>query len=162
MAFYPPYGQQPTNNFGVYPQQVPVYNQQPIIPQHQQMNNFAVPPVQQANVNGNSANKIYVTSLQDALARFSTPNTVMTYTTQDEKFEIEIFTDAQGKKTYQMFERIPCQENEKQNTSNNADMSQFALKSEIAEIQGEINKFKQFIKQYEKTQVEGNKGAKNE
>ena len=45
-------------------------------------------------------NKIFVTSLEDALGRYAEPNTLMVYRHQDEKFEYEIMTDAQGKKSY--------------------------------------------------------------
>jgi hypothetical protein len=45
-------------------------------------------------------NKVFVTSLEDALGRSAEPNTVIVYRHQDEKFEYEIFTDMQGKKTY--------------------------------------------------------------
>lgn len=45
-------------------------------------------------------NKIFVTSLEDALNRYAEPNTIMIYRHQDEKFEYEITTDAQGKKMY--------------------------------------------------------------
>lgn len=48
-------------------------------------------------------NKIFVTSLEDALNRYAEPNTVMVYRHQDEKFEYEIMTDAQGKKSYKTF-----------------------------------------------------------
>lgn len=45
-------------------------------------------------------NKIFVTSLEDALNRYAEPNTIMVYRHQDEKFEYEIMTDSQGKKSY--------------------------------------------------------------
>ena len=45
-------------------------------------------------------NKVFVTSLEDALNRYAEPNTIMVYRHQDEKFEYEIMTDMQGKKTY--------------------------------------------------------------
>ena len=45
-------------------------------------------------------NKVFVTSLEDALNRYAEPNTIMVYRHQDEKFEYEIMTDIQGKKTY--------------------------------------------------------------
>lgn len=45
-------------------------------------------------------NKVFVTSLEDALNRYAEPNTIMVYRHQDEKFEYEIMTDVQGKKTY--------------------------------------------------------------
>ena len=49
-------------------------------------------------------NKVFVTSLEDALSRYAEPNTIMIYRHQDEKFEYEIMTDAQGKKTYKTLE----------------------------------------------------------
>lgn len=45
-------------------------------------------------------NKVFVTSLEDALSRYAEPNTIMVYRHQDERFEYEIMTDMQGKKTY--------------------------------------------------------------
>lgn len=45
-------------------------------------------------------NKVFVTSLEDALNRYAEPNTIMVYRHQDEKFEYEIMTDMQGKKSY--------------------------------------------------------------
>lgn len=48
-------------------------------------------------------NKLYVTSLEDALNRYADPNTVMVYRHQDEQLEFEITTDAQGKKNYKTF-----------------------------------------------------------
>lgn len=49
-------------------------------------------------------NKIFVTSLEDALNRFAEPNTIIVYRHQDEKYEYEITTDSQGKKTYKTLE----------------------------------------------------------
>lgn len=49
-------------------------------------------------------NKIYVTSLEDALNRYAEPNTIMIYRNQDEKFEYEITTDSQGRKSYKTLE----------------------------------------------------------
>ena len=58
------------------------------------MNNFQSQPPQMRT------NKIFVTSLEDALNRYAEPNTIIVYRHQDEKFEYEIMTDSQGKKTY--------------------------------------------------------------
>ena len=58
------------------------------------MNNFQSQPPQMRT------NKIFVTSLEDALNRYAEPNTIIVYRHQDEKFEYEIMTDIQGKKTY--------------------------------------------------------------
>ena len=43
-------------------------------------------------------NKIYVTSLEDAMARYASPNSTMIYVLQDESILFEIYTDMQGKK----------------------------------------------------------------
>lgn len=45
------------------------------------------------------SNRIYVTSAEDALGRFASPNSIMVYTLQDETLQFEIATDAWGKKT---------------------------------------------------------------
>lgn len=114
-----PYAQannQPVMNNGVQPQMAaPQAAQQPI-----------------------SANKIYVTSLQDALSRFSSPNTTISYTTQDEKYEIEVFTDTQGKKTYQVFERKPYTPSEEK-TPAEQPAANYATKDDIAGIEKMFN-----------------------
>ena len=45
-----------------------------------------------------TTNKIYVTSLEDALQRYASPNSTMIYVLQDESMIFEVFTDMQGKK----------------------------------------------------------------
>jgi hypothetical protein len=45
-----------------------------------------------------TTNKIYVTSLEDALQRYASPNSTMIYVLQDESTIFEVFTDMQGKK----------------------------------------------------------------
>ena len=45
-----------------------------------------------------TTNKIYVTSLEDAMQRYAAPNSTMIYVLQDESMIFEIFTDLQGKK----------------------------------------------------------------
>lgn len=62
-----------------YQPQTPLYYQQPQ-PQ---------PPI---------TNKIYVTSAEDALSRFASPNTITVYFLQDESTIFEVSTDIQGKK----------------------------------------------------------------
>lgn len=74
------------------------YGQYPTYPQMQQapyMGNYQVQ--QPAPM---KTNKIFVTSLEDALSRYAEPNSVMVYRHQDEKMEFEVITDAQGKKNY--------------------------------------------------------------
>jgi hypothetical protein len=45
-----------------------------------------------------TTNKLYVTSLEDALQRYASPNSTMIYVLQDESMLFEVFTDLQGKK----------------------------------------------------------------
>lgn len=114
-----PYGQantQPIMNNGVQPQMTP--------PQ-------ATPQVV-------SANKIYVTTLQDALSRFSNPNTTISYTTQDEKYEIEVFTDGQGKKTYQVFERKPYTPSEEKAPAEQQANTSFVTKDDFAGLEKKL------------------------
>lgn len=99
-----------------YPQYLygyPSYTvQPPTAPQVPQVSQMQQPQIQSQNAQISQqpmwANKVYVTSLQDALSRFLSPNSSIVYTLQDEKTEIEVFADAQGKKTYQVYERKPC------------------------------------------------------
>ena len=45
-----------------------------------------------------TTNKIYVTSLEDAIQRYASPNSTMIYVLRDESVIFEIYTDIQGKK----------------------------------------------------------------
>ena len=57
-------------------------------------------PQQQSNTTQQQvSNRIYVTSAEDALGRFATPNSIMVYTLQDETLQFEVATDYWGKKT---------------------------------------------------------------
>ena len=64
------------------------------------MGNYQAQMAQQPQPMQMRTNKIFVTSLEDALNRYAEPNTIMVYRHQDEKFEYEIMTDSQGKKSY--------------------------------------------------------------
>lgn len=64
------------------------------------MGNFPPQMAQQPQPLQMRTNKIFVTSLEDALNRYAEPNTIMVYRHQDEKHEYEIMTDSQGKKSY--------------------------------------------------------------
>jgi hypothetical protein len=66
--------------------------------------NFQPQMAQQPQPAPMRTNKIYVTSLEDALNRYAEPNTIMIYRNQDEKFEYEIITDGQGRKSYKTLE----------------------------------------------------------
>lgn len=61
-----------------------------------------------------TTNKIYVTSLEDAMARYAGPNSTMIYVLQDESVIFEIYTDIQGKKVpkvRKLVEYVPEQAN---------------------------------------------------
>lgn len=63
------------------------YSQQPVVQQPPQIR----------------TNKIFVTSLDDALSRYADPNTIIVYHNQDDRHIYEITTDLQGKKAYKTF-----------------------------------------------------------
>lgn len=101
-------------------------------------------------------NKVYVTSLQDALSRFISPNSSIVYTLQDEKTEVEVFADAQGKKSYQLYERKPCNSSIEDATfskkeivgitKNELETSINALRNELTEmVRTEVNGIKSKI-----------------
>ena len=69
---------------------------QPFMP----MPTYNMPQQQQQAVPQLKTNKIFVTSLEDALSRYAEPNSIMVYRHQDEKMEFEVITDSQGKKNY--------------------------------------------------------------
>lgn len=79
-------------------------------------------------------NKVFVTSLDDALNRVSEPNSEMMYLHQDEPLLFEIKTDSQGRKTYKTYaisEDLP-QEGEKEENR------EFVLREEFERLEGEF------------------------
>lgn len=103
--------------------------------------NFATQPPQMRT------NKIFVTSLEDALNRYADPNTVILYRHQDEKFEYEITTDNQGKKTYKTLEIRPYSAPQEEKDKQVAVVSKEefdAVKSRLDNLEREIlNKYKE-------------------
>lgn len=88
-------------------------------------------------------NKIFVTSLEDALNRYAEPNTVIVYRHQDEKFEYEIMTDSQGKKSYKTLQLVDysAPTSDKQDKSANISTEQFqALERRLTALESQINK----------------------
>lgn len=88
-------------------------------------------------------NKIFVTSLEDALNRYAEPNTVMVYRHQDEKFEYEIMTDGYGKKSYKTLQLTDysAPQNEKQvQTPIISSEELTSLKSRIKALEDEVLK----------------------
>lgn len=80
-------------------------------------------------------NKIYVTSLEDAMARFSNPNSIMEYTLQDESMKFEITTNAVGKKEYKVFKMVESKPEEK---AKSVDMSNYITIEQFNALQGKI------------------------
>lgn len=88
-------------------------------------------------------NKIFVTSLEDALNRYAEPNTILVYRHQDEKFEYEIMTDCQGKKTYKTLQLTDytAQQAEKQTATATISTEQLqAFESRLTALENEMSK----------------------
>ena len=88
-------------------------------------------------------NKIFVTSLEDALNRYADPNTIIVYRHQDEKFEYEITTDSYGKKTYKTLELAPYSAQQDENKDNSYIISKEdfdAVKKRLDSLEKEIVK----------------------
>ena len=62
----------------------------------------------QNNIPQLNRNYIMVTSLQEALAKQSPYNSKGLYVHQDGEYEFEIFTDSNGRKTYEIYKRVNC------------------------------------------------------
>lgn len=111
------------------------------------MGNFQPQMAQQPQPPQMRTNKIFVTSLEDALNRYAEPNTIMVYRHQDEKFEYEITTDNQGKKTYKTLQLgdYSTVQGEKQVMPNTISIEEFnSLKGRIKALEDEIlNKYKE-------------------
>lgn len=88
--FYNNYLQNPQGNY---------YNT-PQMPTQAPQSYFAPQPTQSPI----RTNKIFVTSLEDALNRNAEPNSEMVYLHQDQNLLFEIKTDAQGRKIYQTYQ----------------------------------------------------------
>lgn len=132
MAFYP-YGQ-PNYGGATYPAYQPNYqSMQPAqtVQTQQQISNV---------------NKIYVTSLEDALARFSNTNTITVYHLQDESAEIEIAVDGFGKKSYKMRKLTDISPEEKGNGQN----STYATQEETNGLKRQITALEERLKVLEK------------
>ena len=107
------------------------------------MGNFQPQMAQQPQPTQMRTNKIFVTSLEDALNRYAEPNTIIVYRHQDEKFEYEIMTDAQGKKSYKtlVLGDYSAQNSEKTENLNTISRDEFdAVKQQIKALEGQLLK----------------------
>lgn len=107
------------------------------------MGNFQPQMAQQPQPAQMRTNKIFVTSLEDALNRYAEPNTIIVYRHQDEKFEYEIMTDSQGKKSYKtlVLGDYSAQNGEKQQEPTYASKEElYAFKSRLEAVESEVLK----------------------
>ena len=107
------------------------------------MGNYQAQMAQQPQPMQMRTNKIFVTSLEDALNRYAEPNTIMVYRHQDEKFEYEIMTDSQGKKSYKtlVLGDYSAQNSEKPQEPTYASKEEFdAVKQRLEALESEITK----------------------
>lgn len=101
-------------------------------------------------------NKIYVTSLEDALNRYAEPNTIMIYRNQDEKFEYEIITDTQGKKSYKTLQLADYSAVQ---TENNIAQSQISVE-EFNSLKGRLEALEsEVLKKYKEERRVEKKGG---
>lgn len=89
--------------------------------------------------NGNvpKTNKIYVTSLDDALLRYADNNTIMVYIQQDEQAIFEIFTDMQGRKSYKIRKLSDYEQPQIQTKEQSND---YVTRQEFENLETKINK----------------------
>ena len=101
-------------------------------------------------------NKIYVTSLEDALNRYAEPNTIMIYRNQDEKFEYEIITDTQGKKSYKTLQLVDYNTQKE----NNEEKQPVILREEIDDIKNRLDGLEsEILKKYKEERRNEKKGG---
>ena len=120
------------------------------------MSNFQPQMAQQPQPMQMRTNKIFVTSLEDALNRYAEPNTIIVYRHQDEKFEYEIMTDSQGKKSYKtlVLGDYSAQNSEKTQNPTYISKEEFdGVKSRLEALESEV------LKKYkEEKRIEKNGG----
>lgn len=147
MAGFYPYGQQ--NNYGamnygggyVAPAPTGIYNQQSAVMQQPQPQTQALP----------KTNKIFVTSLEEAMNRSVEPNTVIVYLHQDLPLLFEITTDFFGKKTYKTFDITESTQKTPKTAQNGAavDLSSYVTRKEFDAIQAQLDGLKSVLEKYE-------------
>lgn len=135
MAFYP-YGQPNYGNYGYQPTYQPTMPQS-IQPQQQQ----------QINTNAPKTNKIFVTSLEEAMNRSVEPNSVIIYLHQDLPLLFEISTDFFGKKTYKTFDISESVQKPPINTQGQAlpDLSAYVTKDEYKAVEGRLERIETIL-----------------
>ena len=89
------------------------------------------------NLSRSNSNKIFVTSIEDALSRYAEPNSEMIYLNQDKPLLYEIKTDSQGRKMVNAYNITPSVEKSGAGAEN-ADMSNYVTKTELEALRGQI------------------------
>ena len=90
----------------------------------------------QSNIPSINRNYIIVTSLQEALSKDAPYNSKGLYLHQDGEFEFEISTDSNGRKTYDIFKRVKC--------TNENDASMIP-KAEYDELKAKVKKLEEAV-----------------
>lgn len=85
-----------------------------------------------------ASNKIYVTSQEDALSRFSDPGSVMVYIKQDESQEYEVTTDYQGRKSIVVYSRTAAQ-------SNASGMQEYVTAEQFRALEGKFEALSKMV-----------------
>lgn len=143
MAFYN-YGQ-PNYGGGYIPQPQQNMYQQP--QQLQNMQQFNQPQQQGLP----KTNKIFVTSLEEAMNRSVEPNSVVIYLHQDLPLLFEISTDFLGKKTYKTFDIIESVQKPQKTGQDGAtvDLSGYVTRKEFDSVQAQLDGFKNILEKYD-------------
>lgn len=120
------YGSRQNNGYVAPPQNY--YNAQQI-PQPQPQP-LPIPP---------KTNKVFVTSLIDALSRTPEPNTEFVYLDQDNPFMYQVTIDMQGRKSYKTFEiKEVTEQNQAQASALNIDLTAYATKDDLKALENKI------------------------
>lgn len=113
-------------------------------PQQQMQQPVQTAPAPSYNVVPIKSNKIFVTSLDEALNRFAEPNSETIYLHQDQPLLFEVKVDAQGRKEYHTYELRQPQQSASQapNMAQDAqkiDLSAYVTQKEFNELTERFN-----------------------
>lgn len=137
MAFNNYYGQP---NYGNYTYQP---NYQSVMPQPLQQQ----PQMPIQNNNAPKTNKIFVTSLEEAMNKSVEPNSVIIYLHQDLPLLFEITTDFFGKRTYKTFDILESVQKPPTNSQEQeiVDMSSYVTKDKYKAVQERLERLESML-----------------
>lgn len=104
------------------------------------MQNFAQPQQQPTQPPRPKTNKIFVTSLDDAMSRIADYDSQMIYLDQDKPLLYEIYTDGQGRKTPTIIQLSPSDGTGSPKTAKN-DKVEYVTRQEFDDIQAQMAAF---------------------